>query len=199
MGVRTTYYRTIMYDQKMYLGTGLVGRWMRKITLETEVAVKAKAPPNRSHAKEKYKPRHGTGQLLASIYSANSSTPSLRIARGEVGAGPVSDELTEDYVPFVLGGTAGQGTQYIYSHEGWVRKAEVDYMFSGTRRAAQMKKESGDQGLYMKVRAGSRYKAGPRLRVHGQRANNFLQDGYNEIARSHRALKPMRRRFVWRE
>lgn len=196
MGVRTTYYRTIMYDQKMYLGTGLVGRWMRGITRETEVAVKAHAPPNRSMAK--HRPRPGTGQLMASIYSANSSTPSLRIARGEVGVGPVADELTEDYAKFVLGGTAGQGTQYIYSHEGWANKGLVDYMFSGTRRAALLKKESGGSGFFMGVRAGAGYKPGPRLRVHGQRANNFLQDGYNVVARTHRSLKPMRRRFVWR-
>lgn len=166
-----------IHDAKLFAPSGIVYNWARKITTEVKVAAQSKAPPSRSKAKWGTK---ATGELQRGI-------------KGRVDkAGPkVLDMVIESTAPhtkYVHGGTAYQGQRYIYSTLGWANKAFVDEVLASGEVAV------GEEfkGLFMRLPP-----PGPRflMRVRGQKRNPFLTDGYNEVAKVHRALKPVRVKF----
>lgn len=163
-----------------------VNRWMVGITAEVKAAARSKAPPRRSRGR--WAGRQSTGALRASIRGKTVRRGGL-IVTSEVSA-------TAPYVNYVLKGTAFQGHRYIYSAGGWANKGEVDRI---ARRVARGGKAGEDtEGFYMRLPLTG--VGGHRifhLRVHGQRANNFLADGYNEVAAAHGALRPIRNKYAF--
>jgi hypothetical protein len=88
------------------------------------------------------------------------------------------------HAEFVLGGTAYQGMRFIYRN--YAAKAKADRLAVLERRGVHID-PSEMRGMTMRLPPYSHFKV-YQLRVKGQRANNFLFDGYNEVARMHEAL-----------
>lgn len=176
----------VVFPERLFHGDGLVRRWNTRLTQELKSAVKAKAPPRRSAAR--WVGRRGTGALNRSI-TGRTTSPGRVQAQSTVAVGVY-------YAKWVLGGTASQGRRYIYSSSGWLFKPMVDAQARLSRKGGRVNEDFAEMGFYMKLPlsnvGGSRVYF---LRVHGQRANNFLIDGYNEIARFHRALRPMANKY----
>lgn len=176
--------RTVVFDQRLYVGSGSVNRWTRGVTESFRLKAIAKAPvstrPNTSHGGP-------PGTLKGSIRTSYSH-PTPRILTGEV-------SVNTHYAKYVLAGTAAQGRQYIYSNVGWANKAAVDKI---ARRVKRGGKVGVNPGFYMALPRNPQGRYPFILRVHGQKANNFLAEAYNATARRHRALRPMSTRFVYR-
>lgn len=172
-----------VHPQTLFDSDGVVRRWMTELSAEMKTAVKAKAPPNRSRA---VWDRPQTGELQRSI-RANTDR-----------SGPLQNVstvfTTAEHARYVLGGTAFQGLRYIYSEGGWANKETVDAI---SRRVGRGGRAGDDlQGMYLRLPANG-FGRIFFLRVHGQRANNFLFDGYNVVARKHRALGQLRNPFAF--
>lgn len=172
-----------VHPETLFDGDGVVRRWMVELTSELKTAVQLKAPPNRSRAKYR---RPSTGALVRSIKGSTARS------------GPLQDvsvvSVGTAHAKYVLGGTAAQGVGYIYSTRGFANKALVDRV--ARRKGGRGKPDEDLHGMFMKLPLNG---LGRRLhlRVHGQRANNFLFDGYNEVARAHRALGHMHNPFAF--
>jgi hypothetical protein len=169
--------RVVVVDQHLYTGTGLVHRWLSRVGNNLYHNIVAEAPI-----------REGT--LKAGIeqdFVQHEGT--LRILSTSVAS-------TAPHTKYVIEGTAGNGTGYIYSDGGWANRGLVDRL-AGMRRDVLFRtaREQGidTTGMWMAIDDG-----GPRfhLRVHGQRANNFMLAGYNRTARTHRALHPIFPGFI---
>lgn len=153
----------VIVDQKLYTGTGLVGRWMQGVGNTLWHQTVAAAPQRSGELK--------TGIGLDFDYDSAGRR--------------VSAEVTSSapHTMYVLFGTEGIGG-YIYSQGGKSNIATIERMLSG-------QPAGGDtRGMWL---AFTRPYPGKRLhlRVRGQRANNFMLAGYNATARRHRALHPM--------
>ena len=156
--------RVVVVDDRLYTGNGLVHRWVRQVSTRAWRYSVEEAPKR-------------SGELAAGIYLSTRREGRRQVA-GIIGSSaPHSD--------YVLFGTASQGRNYIYSTEGYANRAQIGRI---SRRVSRRGAEDRS-GWYMALRSG----VGPKyaLRVHGQRANNFLIKGYNRAARTSRALRPM--------
>ena len=162
-----------IHSERLFLPGGDVWDWTKEVTAEVKGAAKRLAPPGRSMRRPTTR-YTSTGRLRRSIRSSSNTN----------GPHGVLGYITVDapYAHFVLGGTAFQGHRYIYSTVGFMHKPLVDLY------AARKHPPSLPHTWFMVLRPSGAY----RLRVHGQKANPFLTDGYNEVARIHGALKPIR-------
>lgn len=170
---KVVYTSILVYPEVLFNPGHAVDRWFVRTTAELKSAVRARTPVR-------------SGKTRASVTGRSSRIGALQ-AQGTVSVGGAAQ--------YVLGGTAYQGRRYIYSNAGWANKAQVDLVARRTAagQRAWGKDESG-KGMYMAIRdGGKKY----HLRVHGQKANNFLIEGYNDVARVHGALKPMRNKFLF--
>jgi hypothetical protein len=168
MYARARLVSTVTFDERMYGGTGVVGRWVRGIGFQFHRNA-LKAAPSR------------TGKLRAGIVV----DPATRVApRGLT----TTVRSTAAHSKYVHGGTAYQGRRFIYSNYGWANKVDVD------RFALWKRPPRGLVGYWMKF--SNPYGVGTyKLRVHGQRANPFLITAFNRTAATHPALVPMAPRF----
>lgn len=178
----------VLYPEKLF-GTGhLVNRWATGLTAETKAAVKSMAPPRRSRSK--YGKRLGTGALNRSIRGVTKRIGGTRLES--------QISVNVPYAQLVLQGTASQGRRYIYSNKGWLYKPMVDAQARLSAKGGRVSEDFVEMGLYMRLPlanvGGSRLF---HLRVHGQRANNFMVDGYNLVAHQHAALKPIRNKYAF--
>ena len=155
--------KVIVIDEGLYVGNGLVNRWLKGIGYSMYGHVFERAPT-------------WSGQLKAGI-RLDFGRDGLRILNAVV-------ESTAPHTQYVIGGTVGNGVGYIYSHRGFANRATVGRMLSG-----EFVKDP-PVGLWLIL---SDARGGRHLRVHGQRANNFLAKGYNDTAKTHRALRPIHR------
>lgn len=174
-----------IHDAKLFAPTGIVYQWARKISKELRVAAQGFAPPNRSHARWN---GISTGRLQRGI-SAKASAVAPKVI-------DITLNSSAKHTMHVHGGTAHQGFRYIYSNLGWANKAFVDELANEFAQGGGGLSADDLQslaGLYMRLPPGP----GGRfhLRVRGQRANPFLVDGYNLVAKSHRSLKGIRPKF----
>lgn len=152
----------IVLDEGLYVGNGLVKRWLTRVGNRLYQNVVMAAPER-------------TGELKAGIELDFGQGPSLRVLDAVVAS-------TAPHTRYVIEGTAAQGAGWIYSTGGMANQPVVASMLAGNIV------EQDTSGLWLVIRDG-----GPKfhLRVHGQRANNFLAAGYNKTARTHRSLHPI--------
>jgi len=157
--------RVVVIDEGLYVGNGLVHRWMIGVG-------------NRLYQNTVHNAPERTGALKAGItLDFDQDAPSLRVLDAVVSS-------TAPHTPYVIHGTAGGGTGYIYRHPGFesaVKSRLVGNVGIDTT------------GMWMRL---SDSRNGLHLRVRGQRPNNFMLAGYNATARTHRALHPMFPGFV---
>lgn len=183
--VKTT---VVLFPEKLFGRGHLVNRWGVQLTAETKHAVKFMAPPHRSRSR--YGKRKGTGALQRSIRGVTVRT-GLTMQESRV-------SVNVYYAPWVLGGTAAQGRRYIYSDKGWLYKPMVDAQARLSAKGGRVNEDFVEMGFYMRLPlanvGGSRIY---HLRVHGQRSNNFMVDGYNIVAAKHPALKPIRNKYAF--
>lgn len=161
--MRVTTTHVIVVDDGLYVGNGLVARWLRGIGHQLYASVIARAPER-------------TGQLRAGI-RLDHQREGRRIISATV-------ESTAPHTKYVIHGTAANGLGYIYTTRGRANLPTVGRMLSGEFVV------DPPTGLWLIL---SDARGGRYLRVHGQRANNFLAKGYNDTARTHRSLKPISR------
>jgi hypothetical protein len=164
MAVRSSRVRVVVVDEGLYLGTGLVHRWLSRLGNNLYHNIVAEAPER-------------TGELKAGIIPAFvQHEGTLRILSTKV----VS---TAPHTRFVIDGTAFNGEGYIYSSKAQHNPEILARMLGGERVD-----ETENAGMWMVIEDG-----GPRfhLRVHGQKANNFMLAGYDRTARTHPALHPI--------
>lgn len=180
--------KVVLYPERLFNPGHDVHRWATSLTAETKAAVKMMAPPRRSRSR--YGRRRGTGALQRSIRGVTSRKGGTRLES--------TISVNVSYASLVLGGTAAQGRRYIYSNKGWLYKPMVDAQARLSAKGGRVSEDFVEMGLYMRLPlanvGGSRVY---HLRVHGQRANNFLFDGYNIIAAKHPALKPFRNKYAF--
>lgn len=166
----------VVTDEGLYIGNGLVNRWFKRMNNSLYHNIVRHAPIR-------------SGELKAGIELDYNQDPiSLRILSGEV----VS---TAPHTKYVIEGTAGQGADYIYSRGGWASHDRVERLIAQRARGIPFM-GAATKGLWLGMNRA--YPGKPQLRVHGQRANNFLLEGYNATARTHRSLHPIFPGFVTR-
>lgn len=183
--VKTT---VVLYPEKLFGQGHLVNRWGVQLTAETKAAVKSMAPPRRSRSR--YGRRRGTGALQKSIRGTTSRIGATRQVS--------TVSVNTYYAQWVLGGTAAQGRRYIYSDTGWLYKPMVDAQARLSKKGGRASEDFIEMGFYMRLPLSNVGGNRPyHLRVHGQRANNFMADGYNIVAAKHPALKPIRNKFAF--
>lgn len=154
---------TIVHDEGLYVGGGMVDRWFKRMGNNLWHKVVAAAPQR-------------TGELKSMI-DLDFNRFGLRIINCQVSS-------NAPHTQYVIGGTADNGAGYIYSNEGWHNRFLVDRIVAGHGARGEDTK-----GLWMTL--NDRRQPNRLLRVHGQRANNFLLTGYNATARTHAALHPI--------
>lgn len=182
---------TVIYDQSLYRPTGMVGKWMRKLTLRMELEIK-KAAPKR------------TGFMASAIY-ANVRNTGAKIIEGII-ASPAPYTLYVIHgTGFPVKGAAGR----IYTTKGFRTRNEDDaYVvlwgvkprggkftrfgrgdgtFEGARRQHRVRK----RGYWLKLPFPSRTGAPFTLTfsVRGQEPNNFMEVGWRRTARNHKVLR----------
>jgi hypothetical protein len=153
----------VVLDEGMYVGNGVVNRWLTRLG-------------NRLYQNTVIAAPERTGDLKSMIDLDFEQGPSLRVLSAVVSS-------NAPYTKYVIEGTAQQGVGYIYSTQGFANRGLVERMLAGARVEG-----SETEGMWLVIEDG-----GPKfhLRVHGQRANNFLAEGYNKTARTHRSLNPI--------
>lgn len=156
--------RVVVLDKGLYIGHGLVNRWFSRIGNSMYHNIVAAAPIREGTLKEGIVGGHVQHE------------PSLRILGFTV-------ESTAPHTRYVIDGTAFNGAGYIYSSKGAANPEIIAEMEAGERVS-----EEENQGMWMVIRDG-----GPKfhLKVHGQRANNFMKTGYDRTARTHPSLHPI--------
>lgn len=170
-----------IHDARLYLPGGDVYDWCWEIASDLERRARLFAPPNRTRSR--YAARRSTGAMAKTIKSGvwNMTDDSIM----------VDLSVGTDYAPYVLGGTAAQGTQYIYSNTGWANKVLIDRVMRRIEWRRQTWEENlVPSGSWMVLRGPSpiRSRRNYQLRVRGQRANPFLTDAYTVTRREHRSL-----------
>lgn len=151
----------VVLDEGLYQGNGAVARWISRIGREMHANVVARTPVR-------------SGDLVAGI-RRNDERLGLRLLS-------VAVESTAAHTKYVIGGTVGNGLGYIYTTRGFANRATVGRMLGGEFV------DDAPLGLWLVL---SDARGGRYLRVHGQRANNFLAKGYNDTAVAHRSLRPI--------
>lgn len=177
---------------------GDVNVWATSVTEQMLLWAEKFCPPNRSAGREQYallRKTQSTGILLASIRGETRRIGNRQIS-GVVAAGA-------PHAKYVLEGTVNQGRSgYIYTTEGFARKAEVDHFVEN--RFFEFGK--GEKGLVMwlppapglflttnrRADPGTQHRNNLAMRVRGQKANPFLTDAYVRTAREHPSLPSKR-------
>lgn len=162
----------IVVDEGLYVGGGLVDRWFKRMGNNLWHNVVGAAPQR-------------TG-VLKSLIDLDFTHEGLRILNCFVSS-------NAPYSKYVIGGTAENGAGYIYSRAGWAERDFIDDLIGGGGLDLSRKQQFELSELAMVL---SDERGGRHLRVHGQRANNFLATGYNRTARTHRALHPIHPGFI---
>ena len=153
----------LVTDESLYVGSGAVHRWLLGVG-------------NRMYQNVVHAAPERTGELKMGIGLDFEQGPSLRILSAVVSS-------SAPHTKYVIGGTAGNGAGYIYTTRGYANQGAITaYIESGGRTAKP------GEGMWMQLKD---VRGGIFLRVHGQRANNFLRAGYDATARTHRALHPI--------
>lgn len=167
MGAEVT--RVIVIDQHLYVGGGQVHRWFSRVGNNMYSNIVGAAPIREGTLKAGITPAHiqHEGTLRVLGFQITSTAPHTR---------------------FVIDGTADQGEGYIYSTKGAANPEIVERMLAGEEVS-----KAENKGMWMTIDDG-----GPRfhLRVHGQKPNNFMLEGYNRTARTHRSLHPIFPGFI---
>lgn len=153
----------VVLDEGMYVGNGVVHRWVIRVG-------------NRLYQNTVIAAPERTGELKSMIDLDFEQGPTLRVLSATVSS-------NAPHTKYVIHGTAEQGAGYIYSDGAAANLGLVERMLAGERV------EEDTTGLWLGMHNERPGK--PQLRVHGQRANNFLAEGYNKTARTHRSLHPI--------
>lgn len=166
-----------VHDRGLFVTGGMVQRWHAGIVASVH-----------GHVIEEVAKITRSGQLMGGI-GADTSGAGTHFLTGTVSS-------SAPHTRYVLFGTAHQGQRYIYSNGGFANKAIVDQMARGKFYPGEL-----TQGWWLKIDEGpsrrtGAYHRGPILRVHGQKANNFLLKGYNATARTHRSLHAITPRVI---
>lgn len=165
---------------------GDVHQWTKHITRYVAQACKAYGPP--AHSMRRATTRYvSTGKLARSIQH-DADTIGPRQVDGIVW-------VDVPYAQYVLGGTAYQGYRYIYSRAGYPNKALIDATITrrGVRAVGAPKSVTGlNRRWVMRFRTDD----GRYFRVHGQKRNPFMTNGYNAVAKVHRALGEFRTPYL---
>lgn len=173
--------KTVVFDERMYSGRGVVNVWLRRLTAAFVVHAKTAAPVNK-----RPNTGHGApGALMRSI-EGDVSRIGVRQLTGNV-------SVNVPYALFVLRGTRGT----IYSRKGFRFATGADRRLTGPFKIIERKTkgpmERGKKGYFMRlpINPGLGRSKIYHFRVRGQEANNFLIDAFNATARTHRSLHPM--------
>lgn len=161
--IREVWGPVVIFDERMYHGTGTVARWMDLVTFKFEAFAKTYAPVH-------------TGAMKAAI-NAEVRTVGPRQMEGII-ASPMP------YTMYVLRGTTGP----IMSNRAWNTLAarpglELSQIVRGKdgtgapRRGMMLRFEGYDGRLHL---AAS---------VSGQDANNFMFRAWRAVGRNHKALR----------
>jgi hypothetical protein len=169
-----------LHSAQLFAPGGDVNRWVRRTARELKEAAQGFAPPRRRNARW---PRPGTGRLNRSI-KGQATWDGAKDYNIFLSAGGTE----APYATYVLGGTAYQGKRYIYTNLGWANKRQVDAWIKGREFTAT----EFEAGLYMPLPATGAFSQRFYMRVHGQKKNPFLTDGYTLVQKRHRALPPIR-------
>lgn len=159
----------VVVDEGLYVGTGLVHRWLKRVSNTMWHNIVTEAPER-------------SGELKAGIIEdVIQHAGSLRILNFEI-------ESTAPHTRYVIDGTAFNGAGYITTSKAAANPEILAEMLSGVRVD-----EEENAGMWMVISDG-----GPKfhLIVHGQEANNFMLAGYNRTSRTHSSLRPIFPGFV---
>lgn len=159
----------VVTDHHLYVGSGLVSRWFKRMNNNLWHNIVAAAPIR-------------SGTLKAGIDLDYTQDASLRILGGVVAS-------TAPHTQYVIEGTAEGGAGYIYSAQGWANRSRVERLIYQRDVLGVPFEGRATRGLWLGM--NNPYPGKPQLRVHGQRPNNFLLTGYNRTARTHPALHPI--------
>lgn len=168
--------RIIVDTSVCFAPGGNVNLWFQRRRNDIERVAHDFAPPNRTEA------RWGTwsrGNLQRSFYSHN--TQGARTIDFVVGN-------SAPYARYVHDGTALQGKGYIYTDAGFAQKSVVNKWI----KLKQFTASADEAGFYMPV-TRIPFKTKFMLRVHGQKANPFLSDAYNLVARRTKGGLPVQK------
>jgi hypothetical protein len=171
--------KTVVFDERMYSGRGVVDVWLRRLTAAFVLHAKEHAPVNK-----RSNTGHGSpGALMRSI-EGDVSRIGARQMTGNV-------SVNVPYALFVLRGTRSM----IYSHKGFRFAHGLDKRLTGPFKTVETKKwgemRRGKKGYFMRLPLNPMFRGGNsayKFQVHGQPANNFLVEGFNATARTHRSL-----------
>jgi hypothetical protein len=169
--------KIVVFDEGMYHGNGLVGRWMNLITDRFGREARHYAPVR-------------SGQLRDGIFSyAHQIGP--RQVQGII-------ESTSPHTMYVLEGTTGP----IMSDVGWATQGVGAYRtvtiyrgpghrFSYTPQEGYTRgtMQRANPGFFMRIPAWGGHRTFFALAVSGQAANNFMYRAWRATARDHRAIR----------
>lgn len=189
--------KVVVFDQSLYIGTGLVNKWMVGVTESFGINARLEAPVNK-----RANTGHGAPGLLRSSISTSVNRVGPRQITGDV-------SVNVPYALYVLRGTTGP----IFSTKGFRYANSLDKRLTGPYRRVTRKTHQGPggkggrgrgtylvgkPGYFMKLPGNPAFGGNSKYHyaVSGQRANNFLIKGYDRTARSHRALQPMAPGFL---
>lgn len=158
--------------------------WADTVGRELKMSALEYAPPRRSRSLHGHK---GTGALAASIGSEVTLVDPDMLS--------IMLYVDADHAKYVLGGTARNGTGYIYSTAGYANRALVTRLLrrKNTKKSAWAMHEKGDlpRGLFMRLPPGPGGTKRYHLRVRGQVKNPFMSDAYYVTRLRHSALPLM--------
>jgi hypothetical protein len=166
--VDAAFTKVVMFDERLYHGNGDVNVWVIKVLARFVYEAKAAAPVGK--ASNPWRPPPGT--LKAGI-QGSLSHPGAKIIEAFISS-------NAPHSLYVIKGTAYQGHRYIYSNLGWANKTQIDLMF---RRVTPQ--EIPIEWFMPIPPPGPRWQ----MRVHGQKANNFLFTAWRRTGRRHPALR----------
>lgn len=167
---------------QLFVPSGDVYDWVEKVCRQVQREARELCPPGRSRRRPTT--RYVNKNVLRGSIRSRTRAAGRRLDAGFVSVGP-ADQGGGDYTDFVLGGTAYQGTRYIYSHRGFANKAIIDAVISRRGVRVMGLGSVGPKDLQGNWVMRFRTDGGRHFRVHGQKRNPFLFLAYNRIARRH--------------
>lgn len=169
-----------LYPQRLFATGGVVSRWNGAVTRELKAACIAAAPMGTRATKTAKNAMWPQGSLKnAAFWRAESHL-----------VGPMTRDMfvicDVPYASFVDGGTANNGTGYIYPHGDFLLLPPISIgsLFHGGEMASPT--TSGGEIYRRSLPFKNEFK-----RVKGQPAQKFMEAGYNTVRRVHSALPPV--------
>lgn len=160
--------KTVIFDQRMYANTGLVGKWVTKVTFRFTAEARRAAPIR-------------SGELKARINGSTARTGE-RMFDGYIESGAA-------HTMYVIGGTSTP----IYSKAAWAAGGNLDAAFEIRRVEGKNGRtreiEVGRRGFWLAVGKRPWPPIQPKFAVAGQRPNNFLFTAWRRTAADHRAIR----------